>query len=137
MKLASLLCICLLFTLGCNIAHQGSTPAFQITDFNMTKERTNYKYLDNDSVSIKGRGTLRTTSPEYQKGLAYVFIKYKLSTDGSYSDTVVLVRDGVGEVEIYKSIQVPKVAADPEIPKIEWKPVGLMRLSEYSLSAEK
>lgn len=103
-----------------------TTPKFEITDFSITKDITEYTYTDN-YVTYDGKGIITTNS----KGVYMVVLNQKLVSGGNENSdnkdeykTTVLVVDGKGEFGTYDYGDESEIKK----PKYEFEILGYIKL---------
>ena len=101
-------------------------PKFEITDFKISSDTTNYTSITN-STTYKGSGIL--TTPE-KKGVYIVALKRILKSGGSENSEeenveIVLVSNGKGEFSTYDYGDVGKI----EKPNYEFEVIGSQKIN--------
>lgn len=101
-------------------------PNFEITDFKISSETTNYTSINN-TTTYKGNGILTTSD---KKGVYMVALKQTLKNGGSEDSEkesvgMVLVNNGKGEFTTYDYGDVGKI----EKPDYEFEVVGSQKIN--------
>lgn len=120
------LVIILILILYAIIFSSNVKPNFEITDFKISSETTNYTSINN-TTTYKGNGILTTSD---KKGVYMVALKQTLKSGGSEDSEkesvgMVLVSNGKGEFTTYDYGDVGKI----EKPDYEFEVVGSQKIN--------
>lgn len=100
-----------------------SKPKFEITNFSMTSDTTDFTYTDN-STTYKGKGLITT---QRKSGTYLVALKVNLKSGGSENSesycTMVMINEGKGEFTTYDSGSENKITK----PEYEFEILGYVK----------
>ncbi len=126
--LAPMICLMLLVN-GCSRRDQADSEAvnFELRDFTVKEEIEENALAETKWNKFSGSGTISTRDAKFQGRSAFLVVQIKDKSEGDNSEPAtqfVLLRDGLGKLETYKSEYNEMVAR----PEYEWTVLGWMIL---------